>query len=76
MEMSAWHTDRVVLLGGSAWCLTLYSGMGASTALVGADLLGTLLQRNGSNTCRALRGWDQRPRPFIALQQRSGRTQA
>ncbi|AQW56487.1 FAD-dependent monooxygenase [Streptomyces violaceusniger] len=75
VEMPTWHTDRVVLLGDSAWCMTLYSGMGASTALAGADLLGTLLQRNGGNTTRALREWDQRLRPFIALQQRSGRTQ-
>ncbi|MFE1589282.1 hypothetical protein [Streptomyces sp. NPDC059402] len=44
--MDTWHTDRVVLLGDAAWCLTLYSGMGASTAMAGADLLGTLLQRN------------------------------
>lgn len=75
VEMPTWHSDRVVLLGDSAWCLTLYSGMGASTALAGADLLGTLLQRNAGNTARALREWDQRLRPFIALQQRSGRTQ-
>ncbi|GKQ39192.1 FAD-dependent monooxygenase [Streptomyces sp. A012304] len=75
VEMPTWHTDRVVLLGDSAWCLTLYSGMGASTALAGADLLGTLLQRSRGNTARALREWDQRLRPFMALQQRTGRTQ-
>ncbi|WP_329343478.1 hypothetical protein OG252_44745 [Streptomyces sp. NBC_01352] len=53
--METWYTGRVVLLGDSAWCLTLYSGMGASTALVGTDLLGTLLQRNGGNTAWMLR---------------------
>lgn len=75
VEMPKWHTGKVVLLGDSAWCLTLYSGMGASTALAGADLLGSLLQRNPGNTARALREWDQRLRPFIALQQRTGREQ-
>ncbi|MFH9089716.1 FAD-dependent monooxygenase [Streptomyces sp. NPDC017673] len=75
VEMSSWHTDRVVLLGDAAWCLTLYSGMGASTALAGADLLGTLLQRNVGNTARALREWDQRLRPFVAGQQKAGRTE-
>ncbi|WP_151769534.1 FAD-dependent monooxygenase [Streptomyces abyssomicinicus] len=75
VEMESWHTDRVVLLGDSAWCLTLYSGMGASTALAGADLLGTLLQRNGDGIPRALREWQQRLSPFMAAQQRSGRTQ-
>ncbi|MFI5665004.1 FAD-dependent monooxygenase [Streptomyces sp. NPDC051684] len=74
VEMDTWHTDRVVLLGDAAWCLTLYSGMGASTAMAGADLLGTLLQRNPGNTARALREWDQKLRPFMDVQQRSGRT--
>ncbi|GAA4038818.1 FAD-dependent monooxygenase [Nonomuraea soli] len=75
VEMPAWHTGRVVLLGDSAWCLTLYTGMGASSALAGADLLGTVLHRNAGNTARALREWEQRLRPFIAAQQRSGRTE-
>jgi 2-polyprenyl-6-methoxyphenol hydroxylase-like FAD-dependent oxidoreductase len=65
--MPTWHTDRVVLLGDAAWCPTPYSGMGASSAISGADLLGTMLQRHPS---RALREWDhlrlvqeQVPRP-------------
>jgi 2-polyprenyl-6-methoxyphenol hydroxylase-like FAD-dependent oxidoreductase len=74
VEMDTWHTDRVVVLGDAAWCLTLYSGMGASTAMAGADLLGTLLQRNPHNTARALREWDQKLRPFMDIQQKSGRT--
>ncbi|PVC90145.1 FAD-dependent oxidoreductase [Streptomyces sp. CS131] len=75
IEMDTWHTDRIVLLGDAAWCLTLYSGMGASTALAGADLLGTLLQRNPGNTTRALREWDQKLRPFMDAQQKSARTE-
>jgi 2-polyprenyl-6-methoxyphenol hydroxylase-like FAD-dependent oxidoreductase len=71
--MPTWHTDRVVLLGDSAWCLTLYSGMGASTALAGADLLGTVLQRNPGNPARALREWEMRLRPFITSHQKNGR---
>ncbi|GAB2785330.1 FAD-dependent monooxygenase [Streptomyces daliensis] len=75
VEMNTWHTDRIVVLGDAAWCLTLYSGMGASTAMAGADLLGTLLQRNPGNIPRALREWDQKLRPFMDIQQKSGRTQ-
>ncbi|QHC18870.1 FAD-dependent oxidoreductase [Streptomyces sp. GF20] len=71
--MPTWHTNRVVLLGDSAWCLTLYSGMGASSSLAGADFLGTTLQRNPDNVPRALREYDQRLRPFIATQQHLGR---
>ncbi|MFI2294745.1 FAD-dependent monooxygenase [Isoptericola sp. NPDC019571] len=74
VDMPTWHTDRVVLVGDSAWCLTLYSGMGASLGMAGADLLGTTLARNPGNTTRALREWEQRLRPFVDVQQRSGRT--
>ncbi|MFI2104591.1 FAD-dependent monooxygenase [Isoptericola sp. NPDC019693] len=74
VEMPRWHTNRVVLIGDSAWCLTLYSGMGASLGLAGADLLGTTLARNPGHTARALREWEQRLRPFVSVQQRSGRT--
>lgn len=73
VQMPTWHTDRVVLLGDAAWCLTLYSGMGASTALAGADLLGTSLQRNPGAPVRALREWEQKLRPFIATHQKIGR---
>jgi 2-polyprenyl-6-methoxyphenol hydroxylase-like FAD-dependent oxidoreductase len=73
VSMPAWHTDRVVLLGDSAWCLTLYSGMGASSALAGADLLGTTLQRNPGAPTRALREWEQKLRPFIDTHQKIGR---
>ncbi|MFD5258300.1 FAD-dependent monooxygenase [Streptomyces bobili] len=75
VKMPTWHTDRVVLLGDSAWCLTLYSGMGASSALAGADFLGTTLHRNPDNLPRALREYDQRLRPFIATQQELARTE-
>ncbi|MCW8379761.1 FAD-dependent monooxygenase [Streptomyces justiciae] len=73
VEMPTWHTDRVVLLGDAAWCLTLYSGMGASTGMAGADFLGTVLQRNPGNPGRALREWEMRLRPFITTQQKLGR---
>ncbi len=69
VKMPSWHTDRVVLLGDSAWSLTLYSGMGASSALAGADLLGTTLQRNPGAPARALREWEQKLRPFIGTVQ-------
>ncbi|MFI2486221.1 FAD-dependent monooxygenase [Promicromonospora kroppenstedtii] len=71
--MPRWHTGRVVLLGDSAWCVTLFSGMGASSAMAGADLLGTVLQRNPGNPARALREWELRMRPFIATHQKNGR---
>lgn len=73
VSMPSWHTDRVVLVGDSAWCLTLYSGMGASVGMAGADFLGTTLGRNPGNLARALREWEMRMRPFITTQQQLGR---
>ncbi|MFD8844404.1 hypothetical protein [Streptomyces pseudogriseolus] len=69
--MPTWHTDRIVLPGDAAWCMTLYSGMGASTGMAGADLLGTVLQRNLGQIPRALREWEQRLRPFITTEQQT-----
>ncbi|MFC5749870.1 FAD-dependent monooxygenase [Actinomadura rugatobispora] len=67
VRMPRWHRGRVVLLGDAAWCLTLYSGMGASTGIAGAELLGTMLRRH--DLPAALHAWEARMRPFIHTQQ-------
>jgi len=72
VRMKQWHHNRVVLLGDAAWCLTLYSGMGASTAMAGAELLGTMLDRHPDDLGRALDSWQKRLSPFIAHQLKSG----
>ncbi|GAB3209608.1 FAD-dependent monooxygenase [Marinactinospora thermotolerans] len=72
VRMRQWHHGRVVLLGDAAWCLTLYSGMGASTAMAGAELLGTMLDRHPDDLGRALDSWHKRLSPFIAYQLKSG----
>ncbi|WP_430785120.1 FAD-dependent monooxygenase [Actinoplanes sp. G11-F43] len=65
VRMPRWHRGRVVLVGDAAWCLTLYSGMGASTGMAGGDLLGTLLQQHPDDVPGALGAWETRLRPFI-----------
>jgi 2-polyprenyl-6-methoxyphenol hydroxylase-like FAD-dependent oxidoreductase len=65
VHLDHWHRGRVVLVGDAAWCLTLYSGMGASTGLAGADLLGTMLERHPHDVPRALQDWEDHLRPFI-----------
>ncbi|MFG3662297.1 FAD-dependent oxidoreductase [Streptomyces sp. NPDC047706] len=72
VRMDSWHKGRVVLVGDSAWCLTLYSGSGGSSGLAGADLLGTMLERYPADTPRALQAWEDRLRPFIEYNQASG----
>lgn len=41
--MPKWYQGRVVLVGDAAWCLTLYSGVGASMGLKGGYELGEAL---------------------------------
>jgi 2-polyprenyl-6-methoxyphenol hydroxylase-like FAD-dependent oxidoreductase len=65
VHLDHWHRGRVVLVGDAAWCLTVYSAMGASTGLAGADLLGTMLERHPHDVPRALQDWEDHLRPFI-----------
>lgn len=65
VHMDTWHEGRVCLLGDSAWCLTLYSGMGTSAALHGAVVLGECLERHPDSLDEALASWERRLRPFI-----------
>ncbi|MET8003586.1 hypothetical protein [Nonomuraea glycinis] len=65
VRMPRWHRGRVVLVGDAAWCLSLYAGMGASSAIAGGELLGTMLHRHPGDVPAALRNWEARMRPFI-----------
>ena len=66
VHMSTWHQGRVVLVGDSAWCPSLYSGMGASSGLAGADVLGKRLEKHGDDIAAALADWESTMRPRIA----------
>lgn len=72
VRMTRWHKGRVVLVGDSAWCLTLYSGMGASSGMAGSELLGDVLDRHPDDPARALAAWEHQLRPFITQLQGSG----
>ncbi|MEU0477924.1 FAD-dependent monooxygenase [Streptosporangium sp. NPDC006013] len=69
VKMPSWHRGRVVLIGDAAWCLTLYSGMGASTGIAGGELLGTMLRRHPDDLPGALDAWQTQMRPFIETHQ-------
>lgn len=72
VHLDRWHHGRVVLVGDSAWCPTLYSGMGASSGMAGADLLGTMLAHHPDDVTTALARWEAHLRPTIELLQASG----
>ncbi|MCH4457804.1 FAD-dependent monooxygenase [Staphylococcus haemolyticus] len=74
VKMPSWYRGRVVLVGDSAWCPTLYSGMGATLGLGGANLLGKVLQKYPDNIEYALNEWENILRPKVKQFQKQGAT--
>ena len=64
VQMPSWHKGLVVLLGDAAWCMTLYSGMGVSLGLAGADVLASKIQQS-ANLPQALASWEAHLRPYV-----------
>jgi 2-polyprenyl-6-methoxyphenol hydroxylase-like FAD-dependent oxidoreductase len=73
VKMPRWSTRRVVLVGDSAWCMTTYSGMGASSSLRGGAALGQAVQEHPDDLDTALGAWEAGMRPFITEHQRTAR---
>ncbi|MEV4348948.1 FAD-dependent monooxygenase [Actinoplanes sp. NPDC049596] len=69
VRMRRWYDGRVVLVGDAAWCLTLYSGMGVSAGMIGADALGDELTAHPDDLPAALAGWERRMRPLVRKHQ-------
>lgn len=73
VRMPRWSTGRVVLVGDAAWCLNLYSGMGATSSLRGGAALGAALQEHPDDLAAALDAYEAGLRPFITKHQRTAR---
>ncbi|MGR6915500.1 FAD-dependent monooxygenase [[Actinomadura] parvosata] len=73
VKMPRWSRGRVVLVGDAAWCLNLYSGMGATFALRGGAELGRALRESPGDLGAALAAWESRLRPPITRHQRLAR---
>ncbi|GAA4964872.1 2-polyprenyl-6-methoxyphenol hydroxylase-like FAD-dependent oxidoreductase [Nonomuraea thailandensis] len=73
VKMPRWSRERVVLVGDAAWCLNLYSGMGATFALRGGAELGRALRESPGDLGVALTAWESRLRPAITRHQRLAR---
>ncbi|MEU6711682.1 FAD-dependent monooxygenase [Nonomuraea sp. NPDC046802] len=73
-RLDSWHRGRVVLVGDAAWCVTLYAGMGATSGIAGAELLGIMLRRHSGDLDTALTAWEQKLRPLIDVFQKTGVT--
>lgn len=73
VRVPRWSTGRVVLVGDAAWCMNLYSGMGATSSLRGGAALGAALQEHPDDLDAALDAWEAGLRPFITKHQRTAR---
>jgi 2-polyprenyl-6-methoxyphenol hydroxylase-like FAD-dependent oxidoreductase len=76
IEMDSWSAGRVALLGDAACCPSPLSGQGTSLAIVGAYVLaGELAAARGDHVV-AFAGYERRMRPFVAVNQKMGRSNA
>ncbi len=73
VKMPRWSRGRVVLVGDAAWCLNLYSGMGATFALRGGAELGRELRASPGDLGAALTAWESRLRPSVVRHQHLAR---
>lgn len=70
VRMDNWSKGRVVLVGDAAWCLTLFSGVGASMGMKGGYELGESLGANPQDVDQALAQWQATLRPLVAKERR------
>lgn len=73
VHMPTWSKGRVVLLGDSAWCLTLFSGMGSTAGLRGGAVLSRSLRAHPTDVRAALESFERDMRPFITASLRRAR---
>ncbi len=73
VRMPRWSNGRAVLVGDAAWCMNLYSGMGATSSLRGGAALGAALLEHPDDLTAALAAWETGLRPFITKHQRTAR---
>ncbi|GLI27853.1 FAD-dependent oxidoreductase [Agromyces rhizosphaerae] len=81
VEAPAWHDGRVVLIGDSAYAVSLVAGQGASLALSGGVALGEALDAESlagdpAGIEAALGAFEARVRPSVAEKQAAGRKTA
>ncbi|MCZ1005738.1 FAD-dependent monooxygenase [Streptomyces lydicus] len=69
IRMDRWSDRRTVLIGDAGYCPSPLSGQGTSLALVGAYVLADELGRADGDHRTALPRYEERLRPFVALNQ-------
>jgi 2-polyprenyl-6-methoxyphenol hydroxylase-like FAD-dependent oxidoreductase len=65
IKMKQLFTGRVVLLGDAGYCPSPFTGLGTNLCLVGAYVLAGEMTRHGNDVDGALKGYEEKMRPFI-----------
>ncbi|BAL87664.1 putative FAD-dependent oxidoreductase [Actinoplanes missouriensis 431] len=72
VSLPSWSSDRVVLLGDAASCVSLF-GDGSTLAMTGADTLATALAETPEDPKTAFRRYESRHRTLVDPKQRNVR---
>lgn len=72
IQMDAWSSGRVVLVGDAAYCASPASGQGSSLALVGAYVLAGELAAAKGDHLLGFSAYEKRLRPFVKRNQELG----
>jgi 2-polyprenyl-6-methoxyphenol hydroxylase-like FAD-dependent oxidoreductase len=65
VKTNMWSKGRVVLLGDAAYCPSPLTGIGTTSAFIGAYVLAGELSQSPDDISRALRNYDTTLRPFV-----------
>jgi len=65
VKTDTWHKGRVVLLGDAGYCPSPMSGMGTTSAFVGAYVLAGEIARHADDLGTAFAEYDRVMRPFV-----------
>ena len=65
VRTNIWSKGRVVLLADAAHCPSPMSGMGTTSAFVGAYVLAGEINRNSEDLTQAFANYDETLRPFV-----------
>lgn len=70
VRMDKWHSDRCVLVGDSAWCLTPFAGIGTTIGFVGAYVLAGEIAKmvksnDNSELSSAFKAYERIMRPYV-----------
>lgn len=73
IQMDAWTSGRVALLGDAAFCASLLAGEGSALAMIAAYVLAGELDRAAGDHMAAFAGYERLMRPFIIEKQKAAK---